>query len=376
MAITASPCGLGAIDLAGGRGIWPHAGGELWCALGMGTALVTAVTLTGIPDRVRRRPWAARCGLPRPPGRLRHLGGRDGRQRPADAARLQVLLTVAGPALLATTPAVLAVTAVLYVRAIDREDRLATRLVLLGVGGGLVARLLLGDIPQRITGEPLVPWPLLTLLSPRGARLRGGGDPALPARRDRADRPARPGPGPRAGPGRRRLHRPGRARWTWPPTSPSSRCWPVASSRCSCSRSPSPCSGPCAGGVRRPRLPAPGRVGPAAPRPDDRARGRAPGDAGAAGPAAPALLRRDRGLPHPVVGRDRDVDRRAARAARSPSTWWSAGTPSGGCCSRSTPAATPSGRATAGSSRTSAARSARSSRRCRSTASCSAPAST
>ena len=36
MAITAAPCGLGAIDLAGGRGIWPHAGGELWCALGHG----------------------------------------------------------------------------------------------------------------------------------------------------------------------------------------------------------------------------------------------------------------------------------------------------------------------------------------------------
>ncbi len=83
MAITAAPCGLGAIDLAGGRGIWPHAGGELWCALGMGTALVTAVTLTGVPDRVRRRPWLLGCRLPRPPGRLRHLGGRDGRQRPA-----------------------------------------------------------------------------------------------------------------------------------------------------------------------------------------------------------------------------------------------------------------------------------------------------
>ncbi len=55
-------------------------------------------------------------------------------------------------------------TGVLYVHAIDREDRLATRLVLLGVGGGVVARLLLGDVPQRITGEPLLPWPLLTLL--------------------------------------------------------------------------------------------------------------------------------------------------------------------------------------------------------------------
>ena len=249
MAITAAPCGLGAIDLAGGRGIWPHAGGELWCALGMGTALVTAVTLTGVPDRVRRRPWLLAVAYLVPlAGYGVWVAAMAGGDQP-DAARLQVLLTVAGPALLATTPAVLAVTGVLYVRAIDREDRLATRLVLLGVGGGVVARLLLGDVPQRITGR--APGALAAPHPPdRGRRCSA----AWPWRScaTGSTRSSRPSGAPWSRPSSLALVGAAFlglvvARWTSPPTSPSGRCSPVASSRCSSCRSPSPCSGPCAG---------------------------------------------------------------------------------------------------------------------------------
>ncbi len=87
MALTASPFGLGAIDLAGGRGAWPHAGGEILCALGIGTALVAAVTLTGMPEPVQRHPVGAGRGLPRPARRLRRLGRLVGRRWPARTSR-------------------------------------------------------------------------------------------------------------------------------------------------------------------------------------------------------------------------------------------------------------------------------------------------
>ena len=176
MALTASPWGLGAIDLAGGRGAWPHAGGEILCALGIGTALVAAVTLTGMPEPVQRHPWALGAAYLVPIAGYAvwaiwsvTTAGPD----QSDAARLQALLTVVGPALLATAPAVLGVTGVLYVRSVDREDRLATRLVLLAVGGGLAARVLLGDLPQRLAGGSS---PTLATAHPvrrhGGARLR------------------------------------------------------------------------------------------------------------------------------------------------------------------------------------------------------------
>ena len=293
-----------------------------------------------------------------------------------DAARLQALLTVAGPALLTTVPAVLGVTAVLYVQAVDREDRLATRLVLLGVGGGLVARLLLGDLPQRITGDPLLPWPLLTLLI--AVAVLGCVTVAIQRYRLGEIEPTV----------RRAL-------------------------------------------VQALVLTLVGSAFVALVVAVDVASDISFGSMLAGGlvallllPLAVALqraLRRlvygDRDFPHRVVSDLRHLDpmtapeealqetlgllarrlrlsyaaidvfptasserspRRPGRRAapRSPSTWWSGGAPSGDCSSRSIRAATRSVPGTVGSSRTSAARSARSSRRCRSTASCSGPAST
>ena len=80
------------------------------------------------------------------------------------AARLQALVTVAGPALAAAGPVALALLVRGLVRAPTREDRLAVRLALLALVGALGVRLLLVDVPDRLSGSPLLPWEVLSLL--------------------------------------------------------------------------------------------------------------------------------------------------------------------------------------------------------------------
>jgi hypothetical protein len=78
--------------------------------------------------------------------------------------RTQALLSVAAPSLVVVVPAVLAVLVVTYLRAGSREVRLAARLVILVLGAGLGIRLLLGDLPEQVTGDPILPWDVLLLL--------------------------------------------------------------------------------------------------------------------------------------------------------------------------------------------------------------------
>jgi signal transduction histidine kinase len=75
-----------------------------------------------------------------------------------------VLACVAAPALVAAGPAAVAVLVHGYRQATAREDRLALRLVLLVVAGGLGARLLLVDLPRQLSGRPLLPDGLLLLV--------------------------------------------------------------------------------------------------------------------------------------------------------------------------------------------------------------------
>ncbi|HET9423676.1 MAG TPA: sensor histidine kinase, partial [Nocardioides sp.] len=160
--LTSWPFGLGAIDLAGSRGIWPQLVGEMVCAIGIGTLLLTALVFVAWPPAAPRR-WTVPVAYGVP------LAGYAAWVllvalwlEPA-AARLQGLITVAGPALAATAPVALAVLLRGYLRAPTRNDRLAVRLLLLAVVGGLGVRLLLVDIPRRITDEPVVPWEVLAL---------------------------------------------------------------------------------------------------------------------------------------------------------------------------------------------------------------------
>ena len=164
-ALTAYPFGVGAIDLAGSRGLWPHLTGEALASLGLGCALLAALTLTGTPAWLGRHPWAvvAPCLVPAMGWAVWLLAARD-RLAAGGPGAWQAWATLVGPGLLATVPAILVVTAWAHVRAEGREDRLATRLALIGVGGGVAGWLLLGQVPQWLTGDPLVPWSVLALL--------------------------------------------------------------------------------------------------------------------------------------------------------------------------------------------------------------------
>ena len=162
--LTSAPCGLGAIDAAGGRGLWPHLVGEIAFAVGLGLLLLAALTFRAPPGWLRARPWVALVVLVVPAvGYAVWIGG-PARGLTPEAARLQALITVAVPAALAVVPAVLLALTWRYLRAPTRDDVLAVRLALLTIGAGLVAVLLLGVVPEQVTGQPLLPWGVLVLL--------------------------------------------------------------------------------------------------------------------------------------------------------------------------------------------------------------------
>jgi signal transduction histidine kinase len=155
--------GVGAIDLAGGRGLWPHVTSEVLCALGLGLAVLSAVTLRAPPGRLEARPWILPVALLLPfAGYAAWAVGRfltvDGPEQ------TRSLLSVAVPAAVLAVPAVLLALASGYRDAPGREARLAVRLALLVLAAGLAARLLLGDLPELVAGDPVIPWDALMLL--------------------------------------------------------------------------------------------------------------------------------------------------------------------------------------------------------------------
>jgi two-component system NarL family sensor kinase len=162
--LTSAPCGLGAIDLAGGRGVWPHLVGEAAFAVGLGLLLLAALTFRTPPGWLRARPWVVLVALVVPAvGYAVWIGG-PARALTPEAARLQALITVAAPAALAVAPCLLLALAWRYLRASTRDDLLAIRLAVLALGAGLVSLVLLGVVPEQLTGSPLLPWGVLVLL--------------------------------------------------------------------------------------------------------------------------------------------------------------------------------------------------------------------
>lgn len=160
-AITSTPLGLGVIDLAGARGVWPQVVGEAMAALGL-VALLLSVALLTRPGAGGR--WVMLVLLAAPLlGYAVWLAVRLGGADPA-LERLSLAATVWAPALWAAVPALLVVATLAYTRARHRTDVLATRLALLGVGAGVAAWLVLGPVPALLTGEPLVREDLLVLL--------------------------------------------------------------------------------------------------------------------------------------------------------------------------------------------------------------------
>ena len=210
--LTSWPFGLGAIDLAGSRGIWPHLVGEALCAIGIGTLLLTALVFVAWPRGARGR-WAlpVAYGVPlagyaawallggpvagarrrSPPGphhRRRARAGRHGAGGPRDPApRIP-----AGP----------------------DQERPTRRPP--GAAGGR-------GRPRSAAASRRRPTPghrrrrrALAGAGPApgagGPELRGRGDAALPARRDRTHRAAHPGACRGGRPGGRRCSSPSRAR--------------------------------------------------------------------------------------------------------------------------------------------------------------------
>ncbi|MET0524867.1 MAG: sensor histidine kinase [Nocardioides sp.] len=162
--LTSWPFGVGAIDLAGSRGIWPLAAGETGCALGLGALLLTALAFAtpGSWLRDHRAAWLLPVAVPFVGYAVWAVAVAQ-RLDPA-AARIQGLATVAAPALVTTAPAAVGVLLLGYLHARDRGDRLAFRLVLLAIAGGIGVRILLVDLPARLADGHLVPWQLLSLL--------------------------------------------------------------------------------------------------------------------------------------------------------------------------------------------------------------------
>jgi two-component system, NarL family, sensor kinase len=158
------PFGLGAIDLAGSRGTWPHVVAEVVCTLGLGLALLAAVALGAPKGWLAARPWIVPIALLLPfvgyaVWALLTVASTD-----PGPERQQSLLSVVVPSLAFVVPVVLAVLAFTYWKARSREVRLAARMSLLVLVSGIVVRFLLGDLPDRIAGAPILPWDVLLLL--------------------------------------------------------------------------------------------------------------------------------------------------------------------------------------------------------------------
>ena len=160
--VTSSPFGLGAIDLAGSRGLWPHVAGEVAAAAAFGCALFAALTLTG--SRPLRTGWAVAAAVAVPLLGYAAWALLVAGRRADEPGQVQGFATIAGPALVATAVAVPVALIATFLRSTERSDRLAARLVLLALVGGAGLRVLLGDIPEQLTGEPLVPWGVLTVV--------------------------------------------------------------------------------------------------------------------------------------------------------------------------------------------------------------------
>ena len=163
-AATAYPLGLGPIDLAGSRGVWPHLGGEIAFTLALGSAVAITLAFPWVRRRLQRKPiwWAVVPLLPFAGYAVWALAVAD--RRGSATGRLEGLITVSGAALAVSVPVMALAIVHGYLRSPTREDRTALRLVVLALGAALVVWLIVGEVPRSITGHPLVPWSVQALV--------------------------------------------------------------------------------------------------------------------------------------------------------------------------------------------------------------------
>ena len=244
--VTAYPLGTGALDLAGGRGVWPQLGGEVAWAAASRRRPAAALTFPSSVVRCASSPWSVAGGPRRPARRHRHLG--------------------AGRRLAPGSPGEPAAGALLTMASA-------------GAAGDRAARAGRARPRLRPGAEPAGPGrPAAAPVGGRHGRPRPSAAPRAPRAAPAAGR-CSPGTSSRwcccpcswpdwcsrcCGSGWTRSTRRYAARWSswswWPssvrcssprpgssagpPTRRSGRWWPAASSPCSWSRSPSPCAAP------------------------------------------------------------------------------------------------------------------------------------
>jgi len=163
-AATAYPLGLGPIDLAGSRGVWPHLGGEIAFTLALGSVLALTFAFPWVRRRLQRQPiwWAGVPLLPFAGYAVWVLAVAD--RRATDPGRLEGLITLSGAALVVSIPVMILAMVHGYVRSPTREDRTAIRLVALALGAASVVWVIVGELPRRVNGHPLVPWSVQALV--------------------------------------------------------------------------------------------------------------------------------------------------------------------------------------------------------------------
>ncbi len=160
-ALASAPWGIGAVDVAGSRGLWPHVVGEVACTIGLGLALLAALTLRAESGWLRARPWLAPVAVALPFVGYAAWAGATMLRTDPGAARTQALLSIVVPSLVVAAPAAAVVLAVTVSRAAVRELRIAARLALLSLVSGVAARLLLspvlpGDVLLLLVAPPVL----------------------------------------------------------------------------------------------------------------------------------------------------------------------------------------------------------------------------
>ena len=132
--------------------------------LGVGLALLAALTLRAPPGWLRGRPWVALLAVLGPFAGYAAWVGITVARTGVGPERTQALLSVVAPSLVVAVPAAAVALTLTVGRARSREVRLAARLALLALVSGVAVRLLLGDLPDRVAGGPILPWDVLLLL--------------------------------------------------------------------------------------------------------------------------------------------------------------------------------------------------------------------
>jgi two-component system NarL family sensor kinase len=161
--MTAFPLGLQAIDLAGGRGLWPYVVGEVANALAWGAMLFFACVFPEPPTALRRRQWLAVVPFAFPFVLYALWALVWVPSRSAGLPRDEALVLISAPSAVLVLPVIAGLLIVRARRTENREHRLAIRVVLTSVILALLLFVLLGAVVDLVNGVPAIAFELQPL---------------------------------------------------------------------------------------------------------------------------------------------------------------------------------------------------------------------